>query len=57
MSRLVTLARPILVSYLSSCRTKRLVCDLIDMYVKTTDNDVDDFLAKTVRTALMRDCK
>ena len=57
MSRLVSLARPILFSCLSSCRTKKLVCDMIDMYVKTTDNDIDDLLAKTVRTALMRDCK
>jgi hypothetical protein len=25
--------------------------------VKTTDNDIDDLISHTVRTALLRDCK
>ena len=56
MGALVELVKPVLFAALSSCQTKRLVCDLLDRYVKTTDNDIDDVLAATVRTALLRDC-
>ena len=30
---------------------------MIDRYVDTTDNDIDDVIAETVKTALLRDCK
>lgn len=56
MGTLVNLARPILFSFLTNCHTKKLVCDLIDRYVDTTDNDIDNTIAKIVRDALMRDC-
>lgn len=56
MGALVVIARPLLFSFLTSCHTKRLVCDLLDRYVRTTDNDVDDVIAGTVRTALLKNC-
>lgn len=56
MGALVELVKPLLVAALNSCHTKRLVCDLLDRYVKTTDNDIDDVIATTVRTALMKGC-
>jgi len=57
MGVLVDVVRPLLLAALKSCHTKRLVCELIDRYVHTTDNDIDDVIAGTVKTALLRDCK
>lgn len=57
MGNLVELARPLLFAFLINCHTKKLVCDLLDRYVATTDNDIDDVIAKAVRTALMKGCE
>jgi hypothetical protein len=57
MGVLVEVVKPLLIAALNSCHTKRLVCELLDRYVNTTDNDIDNLLAGTVRTALLRDCK
>lgn len=57
MRALVAVVKPLLIAAMSSCQTKKLICDLLDRYVDTTDNDIDDVLAATVRTALLRDCK
>ena len=57
MGALVSVVRPLLLAAMSSCNTKRLVCELLDRYVHTTDNDIDDVLAETVKSALLRDCK
>ena len=57
MSVIVNLVKPLLISLMNSCEVKRLVCDLIDRYVKTTDNDIDNVIATTVRTALLKNCK
>lgn len=57
MGALVGVVRPLLLAALKSCHTKRLVCELIDRYVDMTDNDIDNVLAETVKTALLRDCK
>ena len=56
MGALVELVKPLLFTALNSCATKKLVCDLLDRYVKTTDNDVDNVIALTVRTALLKNC-
>jgi hypothetical protein len=56
MGALVELARPLLFAFLNNCHTKKLVCDLLDKYVSTTDNDVDNLIANAVRTALMKGC-
>jgi len=56
MAALVNLVKPLLFAALNSCTTKKLVCDLLDRYVKTTDNDVDNVIAMTVKTALLKNC-
>jgi hypothetical protein len=57
MGALVELVKPLLFAAMKSCATKKLVCELLDRYVNTTDNDIDNVIAQTVRTALLRDCK
>lgn len=57
MGALVQLVKPFLFAAMNSCQTKKLVCDLIDRYVKTTDNDIDNVIASTVRTALLKNCQ
>ena len=57
MGALVEVVRPLLLAAMNSCHTKKLVCELLDRYVKTTDNDIDDLISHTVRTSLLRDCK
>ena len=57
MGGIVELVRPVIMLALNSCHTKKLVCDLLDKYVNTTDNDVDNLIAATVRTALMKGCQ
>jgi hypothetical protein len=42
---------------MNSCQVKKLVVDLIDRYVATTDNDIDNVIASTVRVALLKNCK
>lgn len=54
MSNLVTVFKPVIIAFLSSPQVKELVCDLLDRYVQTTDNDIDDLLAETVRKALIK---
>jgi hypothetical protein len=56
MGAIVELVRPVIFAALNNCHTKKLVCDLLDKYVATTDNDIDNVIAATVRTALMRGC-
>jgi hypothetical protein len=50
------IAKPLLFKAMSSCQVKKLVVELLERYVKTTDNDVDDLIATTVKTALLKDC-
>jgi hypothetical protein len=56
MGALVELLKPVIFAAINSCHTKRLVCDLLDRYVDSTDNDVDNVIASTVRVALMKGC-
>jgi hypothetical protein len=57
LGQLVEIVKPLLLAAMNSCHTKRLVVELLERYVKTTDNDIDDLLANAVRTALLRECK
>lgn len=57
MQAVVAIIKPLLVQAMGSCAVKKLVVDMIDRYVKTTDNDIDDVIAATVRTALLKGCK
>ena len=56
MGALVEVVRPLILAAMNSCHTKRLVVELLERYVKTTDNDIDDLIAETVRTALLKNC-
>jgi len=57
LGSLVEVVKPLLVAAMNSCHTKRLVCELLDRYVQTTDNDIDDLLSGSVKTALLKGCK
>lgn len=57
LGQLVEIVKPLLFAAMNSCHTKRLVVELLERYVRTTDNDIDDLMAGTVRTALLRDCE
>jgi hypothetical protein len=56
MGALVEVVKPLLFAALNSCHTKKLVCELLDRYVNTTDNDIDNLIAGSVRTALLKNC-
>ena len=56
LGSLVEVVKPLLIAALNSCHTKRLVVELLERYVKTTDNDIDDLISDTVRTALLKNC-
>ena len=57
MGVLVEVVKPLILAAMNSCHTKKLVCELLDRYVDTTDNDIDDLIAGTVRTALLKGCE
>ena len=56
MGVLVEVVKPLIFDAMNSCHTKRLVVELLERYVKTTDNDIDDLIASSVRTALLKNC-
>lgn len=56
MGVVVEVLKPFILAAMNSCHTKRLVVELLDRYVKTTDNDIDDLIAGSVRTALLKNC-
>jgi hypothetical protein len=56
MGVLVEVVKPLLFAAMNSCHTKRLVVELLERYVKTTDNDIDNLIAGSVRTALLKNC-
>ena len=57
LGSLVEVVKPLIIAAMNSCHTKRLVAELLDRYVKTTDNDIDDLLAGSVKTALLKNCQ
>jgi hypothetical protein len=57
MGALVEIVKPIIFAAINSCHTKRLVVELLERYVNTTDNDIDNVIAASVRTALLKNCK
>jgi hypothetical protein len=56
MNFVVSIIKPVLVQAMNSCAVKKLVVDMIERYVKTTDNDIDDVIASTVKAALLKNC-
>lgn len=53
----LAIVKPLLFKAMASCQVKKLVVELLERYVKTTDNDVDDLIVANVKTALLRDCE
>lgn len=56
MGIVIEVVKPLIFAALNSCHTKRLVVELLERYVKTTDNDIDDVIAGTVKAALLKNC-
>ena len=50
---MISLIRPILISWVTSRRVKELICDLLDRLVESTENELDDAAARGVRAALL----
>lgn len=57
LASILVVVRPLLIKAMNSCQVKKLVVELLERYVRTTDNDVDDLIVANVRTALLRDCE
>jgi hypothetical protein len=53
----IAVLRPLLIKAMNSCQVKKLVVELLERYVRTTDNDVDDLIVANVKTALLRECE
>ncbi|MFZ9876821.1 MAG: hypothetical protein ACO3EY_07185 [Candidatus Nanopelagicales bacterium] len=56
MGVLVEVVKPLLLAAMNSCHTKRLVVELLERYVNTTDNDIDNVIAASVKSALLKGC-
>lgn len=55
MGSLVSVVKPIITWLANSIEVKKLVVELLEGYVKSTDNTVDDLVVETVRKALLGD--
>jgi len=52
---MIAIIRPILFSFLTSQRVKKLIVDLLEALAKKTENTLDDLAVETVRKALLPD--
>jgi len=50
---MIAIIRPILFSFLTSQRVKKLIVDLLEALAKKTENSLDDLAVETVRKALL----
>ena len=50
---MIAVIKPILFAFLNSTAVKKLVVELLEAYVKTTDNTIDDAAVKLVRDNLL----
>jgi hypothetical protein len=55
MGAVVAVVKPLLMQIATSPAVKKLVLDLLEKYVKTTDNSIDDMILTTVRAAMFKD--
>lgn len=53
MSKLVDFFKPVLMWLRDSAEVKKLVVELLERYAASTDNEIDDLVVATVRTALL----
>ena len=49
---MITIIRPILFSFLSSDKVKKLIVDLLEKLAEQTDNDIDDKAVAVIRRGL-----
>lgn len=54
MNALVAVVKPVLFSFLASKAVKDLVVELLERYVKTTDNQIDDAVVAMVRERIYK---
>jgi hypothetical protein len=54
MGAVVAVVKPLLMQLATSPAVKNLVISLLEKYVKSTDNSVDDVLFETVKSALFK---
>jgi len=54
MGAVVAVVKPLLLQLAASPAVKNLVISLLEKYVKSTDNSVDDVLFETVKEALFK---
>jgi|TARA_B100000965_G_scaffold53944_2_gene40483 hypothetical protein len=50
---MIAIIRPILFSFLTSQRVKKLIVDLLEALAKKTENSLDDLAVKAVKDALL----
>ena len=50
---MITIIKPIIFAFLKTDAVKKLVVELLEAYVKTTDNTVGDKLAELVKKNLL----
>lgn len=55
MGAVVAVVKPLLMQIATSPAVKKLVLDLLEKYVKSTDNSIDDVILTTVRAAMFKD--
>ena len=49
---MITVIKPILLSFLMSKQVRQLVIDLLEAYAKRSDNKVDDYAVELIRKEL-----
>ena len=54
MDAVVTVVKPILIRLATHPAVKNLVISLLERYVKTTDNSIDDQILETVKVLLFK---
>jgi hypothetical protein len=54
MGAIVAAVKPILLSLATHPAVKKLVISLLEKYVKTTDNSIDDQILETVKVLLFK---
>ena len=55
MAFLFPIAQSLVMRIANDRRVKELVIALLEKYVKSTDNDVDDLIVATVKSGLLKD--
>lgn len=55
MANLLKLLKPIIIHFATNSQVKLLVIQLLQKYVNTTDNSIDDVILGTVKAALFKD--